>query len=179
MRHPLLLAAAILVGTSVLAHPAAAQKKGAAPASKPAAAAKAAPTAAPAPPTAAPAGPKLDVNALAVAASLDPATKARIAPHVAGMNQELAAMGGLMTGFSRMLPPAQQDSLHKALNAHYQAFHRHWQEADALIPAVRRQAFDAAVRQQMGARSQPVGNPHQKLPATHPKLNPQGGPVKK
>ncbi len=176
MRQSLLLVAAVLAGASLLAHPAAAQKKGAAPAPKPSAAVKAAPTA-PAP--AATTAPRLDVNGLAAAASLDAATKTRIAPHVAAMNSELVAMHGIMSGFSRTLPPTQRDSLHKVLNGHYQAFDRHWKQADELVPAARREAFDIAVRQQMGARNAPVGNPHQQLPATHPKLNPHGGALKK
>ncbi len=172
MRHPLLFAAA-LVGMSVLAQPAAAQKTGAGPAPK-APAGKAAPAAvAPTP------APKLDVNTLAMAAALDAGTKARVAPHVAAMNTELSAIRPLMDGFSKSLPLARRDSLHAALKLHYDAFDKHWQEADKLIPAEKRNAFDAAVHQQMGARNRPVGNPHQNLPATHPKVDAQGNPVKK
>ncbi len=178
MRHPLLFAAAALAAVSVLAQPAAAQKPGTAPHAP----VKAAPPPAGKPQTAAsPSGaPVLNADGLATAASLDAATKARVAPHVAAMNKEMAAMHGIMGKFSRTLPRATQDSMHAALKVHYDAFDKHWKEADATLPAAKQPAFDAAVRQQMNVRSTAaVGNPHQHLPATHPKVDRSGNPVKK
>ncbi len=174
MRHPMLFAAAALVGLSVLARPAAAQKPGPAP--------QAPAKAAPAPAAAkSPSGaPVLNVDGLAAAVSLDAATKARVAPHVAAMNREMDAMHGIMGRFSKTLPRATQDSMHQALKVHYTAFDQHWKEADAALPLAKQTAFDAAVRQQMNARSTAaVGNPHQNLPATHPKVDRDGNPVKK
>jgi len=174
MRHPMLFAAAALVGMSVLARPAAAQKPGAGAGPHGMLPGKAAPAAR------APGVPVLDVNALATAAALDAKTKARVAPHVAAMNREMDTMHGIMGRFSKTLPRATQDSMHQALKTHYDAFDARWKDADAAIPQAKQAAFDAAVRQQMGVRSTAaVGNPHQKLPAMHPKLNPDGSAAKK
>ncbi len=73
--------------------------------------------------------------------------------------------------------PAEKERLHKDLAGHYAAFQKHWQEADAVLTPAQRPAFDAAVREQLGTRER-VGNPHAKLPPTHPKLNPHGGKAK-
>ncbi len=176
MRHPMLFAAAALVGLSVLARPAAAQKPGPAPHAP----VKAAPTPAAKSATSPNGAPVLNVDGLAAAAALDAATKARVAPHVAAMNREMDAMHGTMGRFSKTLPRATQDSMHQALRAHYTAFDQHWKEADAVLPLAKQPTFDAAVRQQMNARSTAgVGNPHQKLPATHPKVDRNGNAVKK
>ncbi len=174
MRHPLLCAAAVLVGASLVAQPAAAQKGAGRPVNPHAPpAAKAAPGS----PTSAPV---LDANGLAAAAQLDAAAKARVAPHVAAMNKEMAAMHGIMDRFSKTLPRATQDSMHAALKVHYDAFDKHWKEADDALPVAKQGAFAAAVRQQMGTRSAAaVGNPHQKLPASHPKVDRNGNAVKK
>ncbi len=170
MRHPLLFAAAVVVGASLVAQPAAAQKGAGRPVNPHAAPSKAAPAAAPV----------LDVSGLATAAQLDARTKTRVAPHVAAMNSEMAAMHEIMGRFSKTLPRAMQDSMHAALKVHYDAFDRHWKEADDAMPVAKQAAFDAAVRQQMGARSAAaVGNPHQNLPPSHPKVDRNGNPVKK
>ncbi len=173
MRHPMLFAAAALVGMSVLAQPAAAQKPGPAPHAP----VKAAPATAPTSPSGAPV---LNVDRLAAAVSLDAAARARLAPHIAAMNKEMDAMHGIMGRFSKTLPRATQDSMHQALKVHYTAFDQHWKDADAVLPVAKQSAFDAAVRQQMNARSTAaVGNPHQNLPATHPKVDRKGNAVKK
>ncbi len=175
MRHPMLFAAAVLAGMSLLARPAAAQKPGPAPQAP----AKAAP-ATPAPAKSPSGAPVLNVDRLAVAAGLDAKAKTRVAPHVAAMNREMDAMHGIMGRFSKTLPRATQDSMHQVLKVHYDAFDKHWREADAALPPARQSAFDAAVRQQMNARSTAaVGNPHRNLPATHPKVDRNGNPVKK
>ncbi len=169
MRHPLLFAAAV-IGASLVAQPAAAQKATGRPVNPHgAAASKAAPTGAPV----------LDVNGLAAAAQLDAGTKARVTPHVAAMNREMATMHEIMGRFSKTLPRATQDSMHQALKVHYDAFEKHWKDADDAVTVAKQGAFDAAVRQQMGARSSAaIGNPHQSLPSSHPKVDRNGAAKK-
>lgn len=171
MRRSLLLAAAILIGASAIVSPAAAQQKGSA----------RSPHAPAARPTASPAAdvPTFDIARLAAAAKLDAATRARIAPHVTAMTAEMRELHRLTGRITHSTPAAQRDSIHKLLGVHYASFDRNWKQATAAVPPAQRAAFDAAVRQQMGVRGQPVGNPHRQLPASHPKLNKQGGPAKK
>ncbi len=179
MRHPILIAAALAVGLGVLVGPAAAQKPaGQKPATAPKAAAPAAQApagkAAPAPvPATVQVLDPLSLDVLATRASLDAGTRARVAPHVTGMNSELKEMRKLTATAPRNAPKAQQDKLHADLAGHYAAFGRHWDAADALLNPTQKAAFDAAVKEQMGGRR--VGNPHTSLPPYHPKLNAKGG----
>ena len=172
MHRPIVLAVVALTGFVLLAGPAAAQKKGGVPAAHGAPPAKGAPAS----PTAT--SPTFDLNALAAAAQLDAATRAKVAPHVAGMSAEMKQLHELTGKTTPATPAAQRDSIHKVLNAHYAAFEKHRAEAVALVPPAQRPAFEEAVKQQMGVRPRgPVGNPHSQLPSSHPKLNPHGGPA--
>ncbi len=180
MRHPILIAAALALGVGASVHPAAAQKPAG---QKPGVAPRAAAPphgvpakAAPAPATAQVLDP-LSLDVLGARASLDARTRARVAPHVTGMNAELKEMRKLTTAAPRNAPKAEQDKLHADLAGHYAAFQRHWDEADALLTPGQKTAFDVAVREQMGGRR--VGNPHTNLPAYHPKLNAKGGKAEK
>ena len=176
MRHPIpasLLAFAVVASLAC-------EKKAPAPAQQPAAATPATATPAAGTPAAAPADPgAIDANVVAGRAGLDAAGLARVAPHIAGMNAERALMHALTGAVGPTTPDSAKNRIHKELSAHLAAFDKHWTEATAGMSPAKRDAFDAAVREQMGARTGPVGNPHGKLSPAHPKLNPQGGPVKK
>jgi len=170
MRYKVVLTAAV-AASICLGGPAAAQKKGA---TRPAGAAATA-KAAPKPPVVAPA---IDMERVAAAAGLDAMTRARVAPHIALMNQQLIQMRELTAGARKDAPKADQDRMHKDLGAHYGTFQQHWNEARALVPPGKQTAFDAAIKVEMSGGRR-VGNPHSTLPATHPKVNPHTGkPVK-
>jgi hypothetical protein len=181
MRHPIpasLLALAVVASLAC-------EKKAPAPAEQPATAAPAAAApAAAAPAAAAPAAAAadpgaIDANVVASQAGLDAAALARVAPHIAAMNAERALMHALTGQVGPATPDSAKTRIHKELSAHLAAFDKHWTEATAGMSPKQKDAFDAAVREQMGARTGPVGNPHGKLPPAHPKLNPQGGAVKR
>ena len=170
MRHPMPIAAALCLALAVLVSPAAAQK----PATSPKAAAGPAGKAAPAPVRGSvQVLDPLSIDALAARASLDARTRDKVAPHVTAMNAELKQLRTLTATAPRNAPKAQQDKLHADLQGHLAAFQKHWDEADALLTPAQKTAFDAAVKEGMGTRR--LGNPHQSLPAYHPKLKAQGG----
>lgn len=161
------LAALVCFGGS-----AAAQKKPVAP---PAAAQAGAAKAAPKAPVVAP---PINIDRVAVAAGLDAANKAQVAPHVALMNEQLIQMREVTAHARKDAPQAEQERTHKDLAAYYAKFKQHWDAARALVPPAKQAAFDAAIKIEMSGRTH-VGNPHGKLPASHPKVNPHTGkPVK-
>lgn len=170
MRHPMPIVAALTLALAALVGLVACQKP-AAPGKAPA---EPVGTVAPAP---APGGVQvldpLGIDALAARAALDAPTRGKVAPHVAAMNAELKQLRTLTATAPRNAPKAQQDKLHADLQGHLAAFQKHWDEADALLTPAQKAAFDAAVREGLGAR--PVGNPHQNLPADHPRLDAKGG----